>query len=84
MTLHRPARAALATVRMCDAPAEEAPADEEAPKESVLDSLSEGNAEMLETIKGLTLAEAAALCKEVETTFDLGPKDEAEEEVAAE
>ena len=63
---------------MSDAP-EDAPAEA-----SVLDSLSDGSAEMLEKIKGLTLLEAAELIKDVEDTFGLGPKEEEEEEAEAE
>ena len=50
--------------------AAEGTAEEE--KESVLDSLSAGNAEMLDSIKGMTLVEAAALMKEIESTFNVG------------
>lgn len=62
---------AVSKVYMCDAPAEEAPAEA-----SVLDSLSDSNAAMMETIKGLTLEEAAALMKEMEDTFNLGDKED--------
>ena len=37
---------------------------------------------MMEQLKGLTLVEAAALMKDMEETFNLGPKDEEEEEEA--
>lgn len=57
---------------MCEA-AEAEPAVEDE-KASVLDDLSPGNAEILEQIKGLTLLEASALIKEVESTFNVGPK----------
>ncbi len=71
--LHHPSRVAHSKVwNMCDAPTEEAPAEEAAA--SVLDSLSAGNAELMEKIKGMTLLEASELIKEVESTFDVGPK----------
>lgn len=82
MMLQHPSRAALSKVWMCDAPAEEAPAEDE--KASFdLSSISPDNAAMMETIKGLTLTEAAALIKEVESTFNVGPKKDEEEEAAA-
>ena len=73
MMLHQQSRVALSRVWMCDAPAEDAPADEPAAT-SVLDDLSPGNAEILEAVKGMTLLEASELIKEVESTFNVGPK----------
>ena len=71
---------------MCDAAVAEPEEAAETPTESVLDSLSPGNAEILETIKGLTLTEVAALIKDAEKTFGTGPKgaDDEEEEAPAE
>ena len=65
---------------MCEEPAaaEEEPAAEEAAFD--LASLSDENAALLETIKGLTLEECAALIKEAEKTFNTGPKEDTEEE----
>ena len=69
---------------MCDADgaADEAPAAEEE-KESVLDSLSAGSAELLDKIKGMTLMEASELIKAAEKTFNVGPKDDADDEADA-
>jgi len=69
------ARSKLLT--MCDAAVAEEAAEEE--KGSVLDSLSDGNAALLETIKGMTLMEVADLIKEVDNTFHFGDEDEEEE-----
>ena len=73
---------------MCDADAVVAeppePAEE---KESVLDSLSDTNAELLEKIKHMTLMEAADFIKQIDSTFNFGDEDkeeEAAEEPAAE
>ena len=74
---------ALSKVWMCDgaeAPAEE-PAEEEKP--SVLDTLDGVPAELLESIKGMTLLDASNLIKEVDKTFGLTKEDEEEEEEAA-
>ena len=83
MAAIRPAsKVAMSKLWMCEG--EEAPAEEAA--SSVLDDLSSGNAELLEQIKGLTLVEAAALIKEVDSTFGLTKEDEEEvqeEEAAA-
>ena len=67
---------------MCDAAEAEEPAPEE--EKSVLDSLSALPAELLEKIKGMTLADVASLTKDVEKTFNVGPKsgDDDEEEAA--
>jgi uncharacterized surface protein with fasciclin (FAS1) repeats len=40
------------------------------------DVMSELPADVMEKIKGLTLMEAAALIKDIDSTFGLGPKDE--------
>ena len=72
MMLHQQSRVSLSKVWMCDA---EAPAAEEEAA-SVLDSLSAGNAEMLEKIKGLTLLEASQHIKEVDSTFGLNKDDD--------
>ena len=50
----------------------------------MLDSLSARPAELLEKIKGMTLADVASLTKDVEKTFNVGPKsgDDDEEEAA--
>ena len=61
---------------MCDA--EDAPAEEESAV-SVLDDLSSENAALLDQIKGLTLEEAAALMKDMESTFNVGPKGDDDE-----
>ena len=61
---------------------EEAPAEEE--KESVLDSLSAGNSELLEKIKGMTLMQASELIKAAEKTFNIGDQEEEEEAAATE
>lgn len=73
---------------MCDADAavaepEDAAAEE---KESVLDNLSETNAELMEKIKSMTLMEAAEFIKQIDATFHFGDEEEeaAEEEPAAE
>ena len=83
MMLHQQSRLSLSKVWMCDGEAaEEAPAADDSAV-SVLDSLSAGNAEMLEKIKGLTLVEAAALIKEVDSTFGLN-KDDDDDDAPAE
>ena len=66
---------------MCDAAEAEEPAPEE--EKSVLDSLSALPAELLEKIKGMTLADVASLTKDVEKTFNVGPKSDDDEEEAA-
>lgn len=84
MMLQPQSRLALSKVWMCDAeaPAEDAaPAEEEKP--SILDSLDGVPAELLETIKGMTLTDAAALIKEVDQTFGLVDDEEEEEEAVA-
>ena len=74
-TLAMPSKLGLSKVRIVmDDAAEEAPAEEN--KESVLDSLSAGNADLLDKIKGLTLLEASELIKEAEKAFNVGPKDD--------
>ena len=64
---------------MCDAAVAEPEAED---KPSVLDTLSESNAAILEQIKGLTLVEAAELIKQCEETFHGGDEDEAADEEA--
>ena len=75
MMMQQPSRLALSKVWMCDAV--EAPEAEE--KSSVLDSLSGVPAEMLETIKGMTLLEVSELIKAAEETFETLPKTDDEE-----
>lgn len=67
---------ALGNVRMCEPVAE----PEEPPAAAT--ELSPEMKEMMDTLGGLTLVEAAALIKEVDETFGVGPKkdDEAEAE----
>ena len=69
---------------MCDADA--AAAEPEEDKASVLDSLSDTNADILEKIKHMTLMDAADLIKQIDATFHgtEDEKDEAAEEPAAE
>ena len=74
MGLRQQSRVAMSRVWMCDA--EDAPAEEPAEESatSVLDDLSSENAALLDQIKGLTLEEAAALMKDMESAFNVGPK----------
>ena len=67
---------------MCDA---DAAAAEPEDKASVLDSLSDTNADILEKIKHMTLMDAADLIKQIDATFHgtEDEKDEAAEEPAA-
>ena len=81
MMLQPTSRVALSRVWMCDGgEAEEAPAEAPADEKSILDDLSGVPAEMLEKIKGMSLLDISALSKQVEETFNLGPKDEEEGE----
>lgn len=60
---------------MCDGDAAvaEPPADE-GESSFDLDSISDDNKALMEKIGGMTLMDAAALIKEVESTFNVGPK----------
>ena len=73
--LHHPSRLALSKVWMCDGDAAvaEPPADE-GESSFDLDSISDDNKALMEKIGGMTLMDAAALIKEVESTFNVGPK----------
>ena len=64
---------------MCDADAAVAEPEPAEEKESVLDSLSDTNAELLEKIKHMTLMEAADFIKQIDSTFNFGDEDEEEE-----
>ncbi|EOD40634.1 hypothetical protein EMIHUDRAFT_251065 [Emiliania huxleyi CCMP1516] len=75
-------RCELRLPAMCDAGEDAPAAEEEPPAASVLDDLSGVPAEVLETVKGLTLLEAAALIKEVDATFKVGDYKEEDEEAA--
>lgn len=81
MLLQQPSRVGLSKVWMCEEPT--AAADEPAAEEESsfdLESLSDANKEMLEQIKGMTLQDAAALIKDVEKTFNVGPKTDDDDE----
>lgn len=78
MMPHSQSKLALSKVWMCDAP-EEAPADE-APAASAVADLSADQAATLESIKGMTLLEASQLIKEMESSFNVGPKKDDDDE----
>ena len=83
MALQQSSRVVMPRIAMRDAeeaPAEEAPAEEG----SILDSLSGVASDVLEKIKGMTLLEATELIKEAETTFDVGPKSDDDDDAPAE
>ena len=93
MTLRANSKVSLSQVAhalpvwMCEEPAAEAEAAAEEPAApSAVATLSSGNAAILETLKGLTLLEAAELIKECETTFRVGKhaKDGKEDEATEE
>lgn len=63
MMIGQQSRVALSRVWMCDGEAAVAEPEDAEEKESVLDSLSDTNAALMESIKGMTLLEASELIK---------------------